>query len=179
MERKEDATLEVDREDAGQFQIGQAVYVFDENNYDRYEGVIQQIRGDGILIHYSKLQDDDGWVSIKQVIPVTPENTAIFEQQEQMRKGIQRNQTKEEDSSETQALPKKRKRRYNKEVQHSDRKSSNQEDEVLVSTHGLSRTFVLALDQEVREHRKKVTLEQVDDMIEQVAETFEEHSEEE
>jgi hypothetical protein len=48
-------TPEVDREAAGQFQIGQEVYIFNENNYDLYEGVVQQIRGVVILIHYPKL----------------------------------------------------------------------------------------------------------------------------
>jgi hypothetical protein len=44
MQRKEDGTPEVDREAAGQFRIGQEVYGFDVNNYDLYEGVVQQIR---------------------------------------------------------------------------------------------------------------------------------------
>jgi hypothetical protein len=167
MRNTPDLTRDLDHFTTGKFFVHQKVYVFDENNFDIHEGVITRSEADRVWIHYQKWPCDSGWVSKQRLLPVTAKNTDVFCAQEKLREQAGKHETSENDS---ESKDNRADLNASKEGRAHKKKAAAPEGEVLVSTHGLQRGFVVAFDQELHRHNPEIALDEVDRGIKELAE---------
>jgi hypothetical protein len=166
----ENVSPHADRNLTGRFQPRDNVYVFDENLFDIHEGVVQTVKGHRILIDYAQWPEENGWVPRDRVLPVTRRNTLIFKQQEEMRaaaeadsgKAGESSDTEEDDENEapppkkTSLRPQERswkisevetisipgEERIDEQKQDPIEEHDEEEEEGMVSTHGLGKDIL-------------------------------------
>ena len=97
-----------ERPEDHQFTVNEEVYVLDENDFDIFQAVIEEVEEDGYRVHYPEWPDDDATVSEDRLLPITDRNRAIFEEQERIR---QERERKEEERKQRRKEKRKEKQK--------------------------------------------------------------------